>query len=201
MRHQLQQAARLTAACSAESGLTALHMAALKGGASALYSLLRHGAAADAQVMGNSITPWLAQGSTALHISAARGYVGCVTVLLEFQATVPGARPGLPASAPPPQRRQRAWHPCGCSRDQSACRASRAGQASQRPSRCAGMELRKVRNMRGLKPSQVARMGGHHGLARLLSDARPDRRRRPRGPQLSPDALLAVLVQVRGAVA
>ena len=60
-----------------------------------------------------------------------------------------------------------------------------------------GLELRKARNMRGLKASQVARMAGHHGLARLLSDARPDRRRRPRGPQLSPDALLAVLVQAR----
>lgn len=59
------------------------------------------------------------------------------------------------------------------------------------------MELRKIRNMRGLKASHVARMGGHHGLARLLSDARPDRRRRSRGPQLSADALLAVLVQVR----
>ena len=61
----------------------------------------------------------------------------------------------------------------------------------------AGLELRKIRNMRGLKPSHVARMGGHHGLARLLSDARPDRRRRLRGPQLTADALLAVLVQVQ----
>ena len=76
---------------AAEAGLTALHMAALKGSASALYALLGHGAAADAPTVGHSITPWLAQGSTALHISAARGYVGCVTVLLEFQASVPGA--------------------------------------------------------------------------------------------------------------
>ena len=61
----------------------------------------------------------------------------------------------------------------------------------------AGMELRRVRNLRGLKASQVARMGGHHGLARLLSDTRNDRRRRTRPAQLSPDALLAILVQVR----
>ena len=58
------------------------------------------------------------------------------------------------------------------------------------------MELRRLRNMRGLKASQVARMGGHHGLARLLSDTRSDRRRRTRPAQLTPDALLAILVQV-----
>ena len=67
-----------------------------------------------------------------------------------------------------------------------------------------GMELRRMRNFRGLKPSQLARMGGHPGLARLLSEAPPgrsSRRRHRRGLDrqrhtISPDALLAVLVQV-----
>lgn len=137
------------------SGMTALHLATLKGSAAAVSALLRQGASADAQITGTSVTPWLSQGSTALHIAAARGYIGCVSILLEYQSTIPG------------------------------------------------MELRRVRNFRGLKPSQLARMGGHPGLARLLSEAptgRSSRRRHRRGAErhrhtMSPDALLAVLVQ------
>lgn len=72
-----------------------------------------------------------------------------------------------------------------------------------------GMELRRIRNFRGLKPSQLARMGGHPGLARLLSEgppARSARRRHRRSLRrqraaLSPDALLAILVQVHAACA
>ncbi len=37
--------------------------------------------------------------------------------------------------------------------------------------RCAGMELQRIRNARGLKPSQLARLAGHHSVARLLSEA------------------------------
>lgn len=36
---------------------------------------------------------------------------------------------------------------------------------------CAGMELQRIRNARGLKPSQLARLAGHHSVARLLSEA------------------------------
>ncbi|KAK9802701.1 hypothetical protein WJX73_008750 [Symbiochloris irregularis] len=137
------------------AGMTALHLATVKGSAAAVSALLRQGASADAQITGTSVTPWLAQGSTALHIAAARGYIGCVSILLEYQSTVPG------------------------------------------------MELRRIRNFRGLKPSQLARMGGHPGLARLLSEgppARSARRRHRRSLRrqraaMSPDALLAVLVQ------
>lgn len=35
-----------------------------------------------------------------------------------------------------------------------------------------GLELRRIRNSRGLKPSQLARLAGHHGLALLLSSSR-----------------------------
>lgn len=33
------------------------------------------------------------------------------------------------------------------------------------------MELQRIRNNRGLKPSQLARLAGHHSVARLLSEA------------------------------
>ena len=33
------------------------------------------------------------------------------------------------------------------------------------------MELQRIRNARGLKPSQLARLAGHHSVARLLSEA------------------------------
>lgn len=33
-----------------------------------------------------------------------------------------------------------------------------------------GMELQRLRNARGLKPSQLARLAGHHAVARLLSE-------------------------------
>lgn len=79
----------------------------------------------------------------------------------------------------------------------------------------AGMDLRRIRNQRGLKASQLARLAGHDGLAALLSErqggarsrARASRRRRrnrealhtqgggPR-PVSSPEAVLALLVQV-----
>jgi len=32
------------------------------------------------------------------------------------------------------------------------------------------MELQRLRNARGLKPSQLARLAGHHSVARLLSE-------------------------------
>ena len=35
---------------------------------------------------------------------------------------------------------------------------------------CIGMELQRLRNARGLKPSQLARSAGHHSVARLLSE-------------------------------
>ena len=75
---------------AAGAGMTALHLATVKGSAAAVSALLRQGASADAQITGTSVTPWLAQGSTALHIAAARGYIGCVSILLEYQSTIPG---------------------------------------------------------------------------------------------------------------
>lgn len=33
------------------------------------------------------------------------------------------------------------------------------------------MELQRIRNARGLKASQLARLAGHHSVARLLSEA------------------------------
>ena len=86
----------------AGAGMTALHLATVKGSAAAVSALLRQGASADAQITGTSVTPWLAQGSTALHIAAARGYIGCVSILLEFQSTIPGVPcKVLPACLPP----------------------------------------------------------------------------------------------------
>jgi hypothetical protein len=35
---------------------------------------------------------------------------------------------------------------------------------------CIGVELQRLRNARGLKPSQLARLAGHHSVARLLSE-------------------------------
>ena len=79
----------------AGSGMTALHLAALKGSAAAVRELLRAGAAADAVTLSGVHSPQLSRGSTALHIAAARGHASCVTALLEHQAGVPGGRAAL----------------------------------------------------------------------------------------------------------
>ena len=75
----------------------------------------------------------------------------------------------------------------------------------------AGIDLRRVRNHRGLKPFQLARLNGHSSIARQLGDPRTRRargagRRRPgetapaggADPETapSPEALLTVLIQV-----
>lgn len=92
----------------------------------------------------------------------------------------------------------------------------------------AGLELRRIRNSCGLKPSQLARLAGHHSLALLLSSVRaqagaeggaaaggtrPERRgerggergrerrsgRERRRPYVTQEAVLLALVQVRAA--
>ena len=73
------------------SGVTALHLAALKGSHSAVRELLRSGAAADAVTLSGVHNPQLSRGSTALHIAASRGHAGVVTALLEHQTGIPGA--------------------------------------------------------------------------------------------------------------
>lgn len=71
----------------------------------------------------------------------------------------------------------------------------------------AGVDLRRVRNHRGLKPFQLARLNGHSSIARQLGDprtrrARGARRRREAEGALesqsapSPEALLTTLIQV-----
>ena len=80
-------------ALSAGSGVTALHLAALKGSATAARELLRSGAAADAGTLAGVYTPQLSRGSTALHIAAARGHAGVVTALLDHQTGIPGVLP------------------------------------------------------------------------------------------------------------
>lgn len=89
----------------------------------------------------------------------------------------------------------------------SGCLVSRALPTA------AGTDLRRVRNQRGLKASQLARLAGHDGLAAVLSERGPGRRARahrrrrrhrdalhtqgggPR-PASSPEAVLGMLVQV-----
>jgi hypothetical protein len=77
----------------AGSGLTALHLAAVKGSASAVRVLARSGASLDAPTLSSVLGHNLSRGSTALHIAAARGHAGCVAALLEIQAAIPGALP------------------------------------------------------------------------------------------------------------
>ena len=76
----------------------------------------------------------------------------------------------------------------------------------------AGLDLRRMRNHRGLKPFQLARANGHSSIARQLCDARSSRTRRERrrrnaegggsgggaaGPSsTTPEALLTMLIQV-----
>ena len=74
----------------AGSGVTALHLAALKGSHAAVRELLRSGAAADAVTLSGVHNPQLSRGSTALHIAAARGHAGVVTALLDHQTGIPG---------------------------------------------------------------------------------------------------------------
>jgi ankyrin repeat protein len=74
----------------AGSGLTALHLAALKGSHAALRELLRAGASADIGTLLGVHSPQLSRGSTALHIAASRGHAGCVAALLDHQVGIPG---------------------------------------------------------------------------------------------------------------
>ncbi len=77
----------------------------------------------------------------------------------------------------------------------------------------AGLDLRRMRNHRGLKPHQLARANGHSSIARQLCDIRTtrtrrDRRRRnaegggggggggDRPKATTPEALLTMLIQV-----
>lgn len=73
----------------------------------------------------------------------------------------------------------------------------------------AGLDLRRMRNHRGLKPFQLARANGHTSIARQLCDTRTSRARRERGSRhtdgggggdtrqaSTPEALLTMLIQV-----
>ena len=72
---------------------------------------------------------------------------------------------------------------------------------------CSGLDLRRMRNQRGLKPFQLARANGHSTIARQLCDtrsqARRARRRRNAGggggtpaKATTPEALLTMLIPV-----
>lgn len=82
----------------------------------------------------------------------------------------------------------------------------------------AGLDLRRMRNHRGLKPFQLARANGHSSISRQLCDTRSSgarRERRRRNAEGSgggagggggagrstttPEALLTMLIQVTGA--
>ena len=161
--------------------------------------LLGAGASMEAGISDAGNTPHLAKGSTALHIAAARGSQPCCSVLLDFQLTTPG---GLPKQFRSPQRQ---WK----------CFVVELVVKGDFP--LAGVDLRQTRNQRGLKASQLARLAGHDGLALILSErqsqgggrrVRGSRRRRRHRDSLhtggtraasSPDAVLALLVQVRSA--
>ena len=72
----------------------------------------------------------------------------------------------------------------------------------------AGLDLRRMRNHRGLKPFQLARANGHSSIARQLCDTRSSRARRDRRrtraegggaasqKATTPEALLTMLIQV-----
>ena len=70
-------------------GMTALHVAAIKGSSQSVASLLRHGALIDCLVQGSNATPWLARGSSALHIAAAKGYTDVMATLLAAMHHLP----------------------------------------------------------------------------------------------------------------
>lgn len=67
-------------------------------------------------------------------------------------------------------------------------------------------DLRRIRNSRGLKPSQCARLEGHHDIARLLHAAPPPPGEPPASPTQTPTrntsgcrAILASLTAIVGA--
>jgi hypothetical protein len=85
------ETARGGVACSG-AGLTALHLAALKGAGGAVRALLQAGALLNTPTLSAVLTPHLAPGSTALHLAAARGHAACVRLLLDAAAADPGVR-------------------------------------------------------------------------------------------------------------
>ena len=70
-------------------GMTALHVAAIRGSSESVACLLRHGALIDCLVQGSNATPWLARGSSALHIAAAKGFTDVLATLLAALHHVP----------------------------------------------------------------------------------------------------------------
>ena len=168
--------------CLAGSGLTALHLAAIKGSVAVVRALVRAGASLDAPTLSGVLNPNLSRGSTALHIAAARGHTACVCALLESQAAIPGTSLLLRFQ---PLKGLSSSHRGGCSfarmnlsrepsdsaEDLTNALMAHCGRHVERMPVGAGMELQRIRNARGLKASQLARLAGHHSVARLLSEA------------------------------
>ena len=73
-------------------GLAPLHLAAFRGCQATVSSLIRGGAALDTPMRGVDVhgsadsRSWLCDGSTALHVACARGFLGIVMILLDAAA-------------------------------------------------------------------------------------------------------------------
>ncbi|KAL3152402.1 hypothetical protein ABBQ32_001454 [Trebouxia sp. C0010 RCD-2024] len=113
-------------------------------------------------------------GMTALHVAALNGSAATVQAVIASGASVDAQITGSNLT-PWLSRGSTALHIAAARGFHAVVDVLLASHSPE-----SGLDLRRMRNHRGLKPFQLARANGHSSIARQLCDTRPTRNRRDR---------------------